>query len=156
MKVSLVILTLCIASTCSAQKTGFNRLVTDSVVRTIDASTTKTEKFRWLFGSYEFQTVNGNINKITHKEKAGPSQIIQVYYLANNKLIYAEENDNIYFEKDTSMWKGWYYFENNQLVDYVTLGHGKSETDEWNPEKDVLAAYNKAIARIKEYQKKKN
>ncbi|HKC37497.1 MAG TPA: hypothetical protein VKB95_15580, partial [Chitinophagaceae bacterium] len=37
-----------------------------------------------------------------------------------------------------TMWAGDFYFSKGRLIDHVTLGHGKSEKDDWNPEKEIL------------------
>jgi len=36
------------------------------------------------------------------------------------------------------LWGGGFYFSKGKLIDHVTLGHGKSETDDWDPEKEIL------------------
>jgi hypothetical protein len=54
-------------------------------------------------------------------------------------LLLAEETIlDIYNGKDSISWLGTYLFEKGKLKDYYTNGHGKSETDDWDPEKEVL------------------
>lgn len=55
------------------------------------------------------------------------------YYLKDGFLIYAYEGIVEY-----TGWSGGFYFSNGKLIDHVTLGHGKSETDDWDPEKEIL------------------
>jgi len=57
-------------------------------------------------------------------------------------LIYAYESE-VFFEtsqnmKDGTMWNGDFYFSKGKLIEHVTNGHGRSELDNWNPEKEVL------------------
>ena len=37
-----------------------------------------------------------------------------------------------------SAWTGEFYFSKGKLIDHVTRGHGKSESDDWDPEKEIL------------------
>ena len=60
------------------------------------------------------------------------------YYLKDGFLIYAYEG--IY---EYSAWSGGFYFSKGKLIDHVTLGHGKSETDDWDPEKEILQRFEK-------------
>lgn len=38
------------------------------------------------------------------------------------------------------------------MIDYTTLGHGKSETDTWNPEMDILDAFNESQKDLQDYR----
>jgi len=73
-------------------------------------------------------------------------------------LIYATEFITSYYgdkdQKDSIVWGGNYYFSKGKLVDLITLGHGKSETDEWNPQLEVLANYQAAKNDIIRHKKK--
>jgi hypothetical protein len=64
------------------------------------------------------------------------------YYLKNGSLIYACENEIMYFPSlgpgEFQGWSGSFYFLKDKLIDHVTLGHGRSESDDWDPEKEVL------------------
>jgi hypothetical protein len=62
------------------------------------------------------------------------------YFLENGSLIYAYESEILYFPSlnDQSAWAGDFYFSKNKLIHHVTLGHGKSEMDDWDPEKEIL------------------
>ena len=63
------------------------------------------------------------------------------YYFDKEQLIFSAEKELYHFpsSKDSIGWSALYYFYHNTLIDYETLGHGKSEMDDWNPEKEVLA-----------------
>jgi hypothetical protein len=64
------------------------------------------------------------------------------YYFKDGLLIYASENEISRFPSlrldAYSLWGGGFYFSNGKLIDHVTLGHGKSESDDWDPEKEIL------------------
>jgi hypothetical protein len=60
----------------------------------------------------------------------------EIYYTENKKLIFAQETELYISEnlKDTIQWNCKYFFENEKLVDLISLGHGKTEEDNWNPD----------------------
>jgi hypothetical protein len=64
------------------------------------------------------------------------------YYFKDGLLIYASENEISRFPSleldEYIVWGGGFYFSNGKLIDHVTLGHGKSESDDWDPEKEIL------------------
>jgi hypothetical protein len=81
----------------------------------------------------------------------------QIFDLENGKLITASEsivsvNDND--KEDIHGWMGNYKFLNGKLIDQITHGHGKSESDDWNPEKEVLENYKTVLKRINGYRNK--
>lgn len=60
----------------------------------------------------------------------------EVYFEQNDELIYAEESIN-YMPINYYVLQSWtcqFYAENGKLVSLMSLGHGKTENDEWNPE----------------------
>ena len=86
--------------------------------------------------------------------------IQQTFYLNNGELIYATEIITSYFTEngktDSIVWKGDFYFENCKLIAHVTLGHGKSEMDTWNPEQDILTAFSESKRDIARYKLEKD
>jgi len=64
------------------------------------------------------------------------------YYFKEGSLIYAYEKEILsspFLEIDEySAWTGEFYFSKGKLIDNVTRGHGKSESDDWDPEKEIL------------------
>jgi len=64
------------------------------------------------------------------------------YYLKDGLLIYADENEVSRYPSlgsdGYSLWGGGFYFSKGKLIAHVTLGHGKSETDDWDPENEIL------------------
>lgn len=92
---------------------------------------------------FTFINVEYKIDSAVYSEK---------YYLKNGSLIYAYESELLYFPSlkidDPSTWAGDFYFANNKMIDYVTLGHGKSEKDDWDPEKEILQRLRKRKVEI--------
>ena len=84
----------------------------------------------------------------------------QTFYLKEGKLIHATETITSYFHEkgktDSIGWSGGFYFANGKLIDHITLGHGKSELETWNPEQEMLTAFDESKKDIARYQKKKN
>jgi len=64
------------------------------------------------------------------------------YYFKDGFLIYAYEKEILSAPSlkidEYSAWTGEFYFSKGKLIDHVTRGHGKSESDDWDPEKEIL------------------
>lgn len=69
------------------------------------------------------------------------------YYLAYGGLIYATEKEVMRFPSmdpvDSIGWSGIFYFSEHKLLYHRTLGHGKSEIEGWDPEKEIRVRYSK-------------
>lgn len=111
----------------------------------------------------------GQLFKITRKWKGAEGRDIetlktdttyQSFSFLKEDLIFAEEKLLwIYNEDDVTAWGGTYYFEKNKLAKINTMGHGKSEDDNWDAEKEVLQNFKEALADVTEYieaEKKNN
>ncbi len=125
----------------------------DSLVKVNEMQKGKSGKFRWRLGSYTYEIVNKKIRKIVYQYDEGPLNKIDVYFALDSGLIYAEEKEiSNYFGN----WSGTFYFKNEKLIFMQTLGHGKSETDEWQPEESILKKYQEAVKRINDHLVKNN
>lgn len=86
--------------------------------------------------------------------------IQQTFYLKDGSLIYAIERIVTYYTEngktDSITWRGDFYFSKGKLIDHVTLGHGKSEIETWNPEQDMLTCFGESKRDIARYKKNKN
>ncbi|MGB6268299.1 MAG: hypothetical protein WBF67_04750 [Olleya sp.] len=74
----------------------------------------------------------------------------EVYYEQNGELIYAEESIK-YMPINHYVLQPWtcqFYAEKGKLISLMSLGHGKTEDDEWNPE-IIFEMYKKRIAELK-------
>ena len=49
-------------------------------------------------------------------------------------------------------WNCEFYIKNGKLIGLISLGHGKTEDDEWNPE-IIFQMYKKRIAELSEIKK---
>lgn len=60
----------------------------------------------------------------------------EIYFEKNGNLIYAKETENFIPKNHfTQMaWNCQYYIENGKILTMTSLGHGKTEEDDWNPE----------------------
>ncbi len=56
------------------------------------------------------------------------------YILLNSSLIYAIEWVEYISGEDITSWNCEYFIKENEIVDYNSLGHGETESDEWEPE----------------------
>lgn len=85
---------------------------------------------------------NKELSLISIGYKIDSTSYTEKYYLYNGGLIYAYEEE-IWYQpslgiNEYTMWSGTFYFVRGKLADHVTLGHGKSELDNWNPEQEIL------------------
>lgn len=90
--------------------------------------------------SYQCQVKDGHITKIQRQFSHKDDSITQTFYLRNGGLVYAEEKIVSHYGNDSITWAGKFYFAGGKLIDQRTLGHGKSETDEWDPEAEMKTA----------------
>jgi hypothetical protein len=130
---------------------------TDKANAAFNFNITSTKKvFHKIY--YQYQSRQGSIVKIERRFKLHNDSTIQTFYFKNAQLIYATELITSYYgeknKPDSMVWGGNYYFSKNKLIDFITLGHGKSETDEWNPQQEVLANCKVARNDIAKHKKK--
>ena len=78
----------------------------------------------------------------------------EIYFEKNGELIYAKETEN-YIPKNhfTQMaWNCEFYAKNGKLIALMSLGHGKTEDEEWNPDV-VFEMYKKRLTELKQIKK---
>jgi len=78
----------------------------------------------------------------------------EVYFELNGKLRYAKETEN-YNPKNgfaEMKWNCEFFFENGKLMTNISLGHGKTEDENWNPE-SIIGMYKKRISELNEMKK---
>ena len=125
----------------------------DSSVKSINQLNKKKEIFLTDLGQYEFITKDSFIVKVVYEFRNNYKKVKKEFYFEKLKgIIYATETETNYLGNDSVIWIGRFYFEKSRLADYITIGHGKSETDDWEPEKDILVSYYKVLDRITSYQ----
>jgi len=107
--------------------------------------------------SYNYTSNANGYIRISRQFSYKNDSIRQTFYLKKSQLIFATELIISYYtennKKDSISWNGDFYFSNGKLIDHITLGHGKSETDTWNPEQDMLDAFNDSIKDIARHKK---
>lgn len=77
---------------------------------------------------------NKTIFKVEKLETNGFKQDVFYYSDINYHIIYAKETELTIFEKDTITWSCEYFFDDGKLEDWVSLGHGKTEAENWKPQ----------------------
>ncbi len=107
-------------------------------------------------GKYEFwktcELENGSSITIieSHKDEEYNKEI---FFAKNGKLIYALEDINGVsindFEKSTNyQWDCHYWINNEKIIDYISLGTGKTESNDWEPE-SILQIYKDRMFELK-------
>ena len=79
----------------------------------------------------------------------------EIYFEKNGELRYAKETQN-YVPKNyfTQMqWNCEFYAEKGELIALISLGHGKTESDEWEPE-SIFEMYKNRLTQLVKIKKK--
>lgn len=120
--------------------------------------TTFVLKINGVNKTFEYQENRKFLDKFSCSWKTSKNKYTttttQVFELKNGKLKTASESiayENDVDKKDIGGWGANYKFKNGKLIDYSTLGHGKSENEDWNPETEVLSNYKTILKRINEF-----
>jgi hypothetical protein len=92
------------------------------------------------------------VDSAAYSERYYSTAYSEKYYFKDGALINAYESE-VFFLPDLgidqgTMWAGDFYFSKGKLIDYVTVGHGKSELDDWDPEKEILQRLKKRKAEL--------
>lgn len=78
----------------------------------------------------------------------------EIYFEKNGDLIYAKETEH-YMPKNHFMQIAWnceFYAKNGELIALMSLGHGKTENDEWDAE-EIFEMYKNRMAELKKVKK---
>lgn len=99
------------------------------------------------------KTDNGN--RIIRIESYDDTSLFkEVYFEQNGELIYAEESIKHMPINHYTMgiWNCQFYTDKGKLVTTMSLGHGKTEDDEWEPE-IIFEMYKKRIVELNKIEK---
>lgn len=147
----LPVITWAQVDTAAVRRAGIKTEAIDNnpLLRQHSFSTTtgKTRK------QYTYWTTGKRIVKMAcswrQQDAAHADSITQSFYIENGKLFSASES--ITWGHDESDMGGWgcsYVFEKGKLVHLISLGHGKSEDDRWDPEQEVKENYRKVYTPV--------
>jgi len=78
----------------------------------------------------------------------------ELYFEKNGELRYAKETEN-YNPKNgfaEMKWNCEFFFENGKLMTNISLGHGKTEDENWNPE-SIIGMYKNRISELNKMKK---
>ena len=78
----------------------------------------------------------------------------ELYFELNGKLRYAKEMEN-YNPKNgfaEMKWNCEFFFENGKLMTNISLGHGKTEDENWKPE-SIIEMYKNRISELNKMKK---
>jgi hypothetical protein len=149
---------------CYAQNIEKKKAAIDKLVEKIDADHSRTFSFsakkKNRVYHYTYQLKNGNAIKIQRWSSNKSDSTIQSFYFNNTALIFASEYITSFYynngQREPVLWGGSYHFANNKMIGIITLGHGKSETEGWDAEKEVLQYCKQAKLVVAADRKKRN
>jgi hypothetical protein len=154
--VSNALFTQDLAKQKAAIDADVDRISKQSKLKTVSFSIQALKKVLHYI-NYQYVGDAGGYIKISRRFSHKNDTIQQIFYLKNGGLIYATEVITSYFtdkgKTDSILWRGDFYFAKGKLIDHITLGHGKSETESWNPEEEVITAFNESKRDIGRYKR---
>ena len=112
--------------------------------------------------NYEFVEKNGQIVKISRTwktENNGWEEITrEQYILKEEKMVFAFQGTESYLKTDRENQYGWscnFWIEDNKVIYMNSLGHGKTEDENWDYEKEIRENFNFMMKTIRKHQNKK-
>ena len=131
--------------------------ISESKLREVSFSIVALKKVKHNI-SYRYLEDRTGYVKISRQFSRKNDTTQQSFYLKNGELIYATETIISYYtenhQTDSITWSGDFYFSRGKLIHHITLGHGKSESENWNPEQGLLAALFESKRDIARYKKR--
>lgn len=103
----------------------------------------------WMVDSLDIHTQA--IKILSYREE---KLYTELYFVQYGKIIYAlEEVKYIPINQHTqSIWRCECFIKDERVVDYTSLGSGKTEDDQWNPE-DIIIQFSERKAEFKQIRK---
>ena len=86
--------------------------------------------------TWSYCSLPNKIELLIYKKKDEKTIYKEIYSLQNSGLIYAFEEIKFNYDNPElrMYWNCIYGIENRNIYDYYSLGHGETETDEWEPQ----------------------
>ena len=109
---------------------------------------------------YQYSKKGNKIVKISREWKENNGNYIDTYtdffLLKNAEKVYA--NQSIVFknrsdEEDMGGWSCTFWIHKNKVIHMTSLGHGKTETDDWDYEKELKENFNYMIEKVRKMDK---
>ena len=154
MRVNSFITVLFLATHCFAQDSSFIK-TTNSIVKDIDKNSRIVGKFRWQMGHIEYSAIDNNtISKIFYSRKAGPRQLIEIFYLQDTALLFAQKQAySCYFYGDSTVLLNECYFKKGSLS-YYTVYYDDVRKTLTQIQEFILSEYNRVRSIISLYKKR--
>lgn len=132
------------------------KLDTDSVHSFTQVNKERQKEF------WRYDTVNDSLFqfKIIYYEKGSIKAIKRTEYdeyflVLNHQLVYEQDGYTDFYPAGDSMrWSEEGYYRNERGLHFISHGHGISETDDYNPERDILLLFKKRYKQLQSYLKK--
>ena len=111
-------------------------------------------------GTYRYTLLGNELKYMsrewTEKKATVTIHTTQSFTLENGQLVSAKEIiREAYPPADSSFWSCNYVFKDGKMIDLVSTGHGKSEDDAWDPEKEVMENFRKVAAQVAKHIRRK-
>ena len=112
--------------------------------------------------NYKYWKKGNEIVKISREWKQNNGQFIDTYtdyfLLKNQERVYANQSIIFNNKLDKEMMGGWsctFWFHKNKVIHTTSLGHGKTEDDSWDYEKEMKENFDYMMKQVQKIEKEK-
>lgn len=112
--------------------------------------------------TYTYWKKGNEIVKISREWKQNNGQFIDTYteyfLLKNEERVYANQSIIFNNKLDKEIMGGWsciFWFHKNKVIHTTSLGHGKTEDDSWDYEKEMKENFDYMMKQVQKIEKEK-
>jgi hypothetical protein len=113
---------------------------------------TKNRDRETIIENFSYSMNNGKIEVLKVSFQDGILFFEEEFFIRNGEPVFVYEKETA--TKDGEViheWSGEHYLEDGKLFNSETNGHGKSETGDWEPEKEIPKLYRKRIKQLNKF-----
>ena len=118
----------------------------------IEESNFNIDKGELLTRKFSYTMNEKGLERLTVHYRVGTVAAEEDYYFKDRKLVFVTEYH--FFESEgemNSVWGAVHYLTRGAIFYTTTVGHGKSETDEWDPDQEVPQMSRTRIEQLNRY-----
>lgn len=114
----------------------------------------KVGKRKTVSEQWTYSTLKGELEFFSILRREGKNEWSESYYLKKGALFFAHESDADYFTDGSgelsTIWGARHYFDDGKFIESRAYGvTGKSEGDDWNPEKETQTRFETRLKQLR-------
>lgn len=109
---------------------------------------------------YRYSKKGNEIVEISREWKENNGNHVDTYtdyfLLKNGERVYANQNFTYHNKSDNEIMGGWgcrFWINKNKVIHMTSLGHGKTERDDWDYEKELKENFDYMLKKVREKDK---